>query len=176
MRKKREFVERAVYHVTSRTNDKQRLFRDRLGKKIMLMTLRNAKDRFGFSLFNFCIMPNHIHLLIWPSDGGDLSRIMHWVKTNSSKWYNGVRGRTGHLWGNRYFAREIQTPEDYYAVMGYIDRNPVKAGLVPLVGDWEESGAYHIQHRLTGLVDYDEFTELLYARQLLLPDRRQARF
>jgi putative transposase len=67
---------------------------------------------------------------------------MHWVKTNSSKWYNGVRGSSGHVWGNRYFARVIRSPEDYFTVMGYIDRNPVKAGLAYAVGVWEVPGAF----------------------------------
>jgi putative transposase len=172
MRKRRVFEAGAVYHVTSRTNDKKRVFGDRLGKKIMLLTLRNAKERYGFSLFNFCIMPNHIHLLIRPGDG-DLSRIMQWIKTNSAKWYNSIRGTSNHVWGERYFERVVKTPEDYSTVMAYIDRNPVKAGLVRSVGDWEESGAYYIQHGLTGFVDYDEFTAWVYAgRRLLLTATR----
>ena len=64
MRKKRELVENAFYHVTSRTNDKIRVFENRLGRKIMLIVLQNAKDKFHFRLANFCIMPTHIHLLI----------------------------------------------------------------------------------------------------------------
>ncbi|AEF85258.1 conserved hypothetical protein [Treponema primitia ZAS-2] len=171
MRKKRVFEEGAVYHVTSRTNNKRLLFGDRLGKKIMLLTLRNAKERYGFGLFNFCIMPNHVHLLIRPGDG-DLSRIMQWIKTGSAKWYNHIRGTSNHVWGERFFARAVRSPEDYITVMGYIDRNPVKAGLAPAVGDWQESGAYHIQRRLTGLVDYDEFTEQLYTPQRLLLGER----
>ena len=61
MRKKREFIQGAFYHVTSRTNDKIRIFQKRLGRKIMLMVLQDAKDKFRFRLANFCVMPTHIH-------------------------------------------------------------------------------------------------------------------
>jgi hypothetical protein len=47
----------------------------------MLLVLKDAKEKFGFRLANFCIMPAHIHLLIIPGKGGNLSHIMHWVKT-----------------------------------------------------------------------------------------------
>jgi putative transposase len=56
MRKKREFVEGAVYHVTSRTNDKKRVFECNVGRKTMLLVLRDAREKFGFTLANFCIM------------------------------------------------------------------------------------------------------------------------
>ncbi|GHV33483.1 hypothetical protein AGMMS4952_25390 [Spirochaetia bacterium] len=168
MRKKREFIEGAAYHVTSRTNDKKRVFECNVGKKTLLLVLRDAKEKFGFKVMNFCIMPTHIHLLIIPGEKGNLSQIMHWVKTHSSKRWNGIHGSTGHLWGNRFFARKIHDLRDYLFVMDYIDKNPVKAGLTSSAGGWEASGAYHIEENIPGLVDYDDFTRRLYARQKLL--------
>jgi len=76
MRKKREFVTGAFYHVTSRTNDKIRVFENNLGRKIMLITLQDAKDKFNFRLTNFCVMPTHIHLLIKPEPNTNLSDII----------------------------------------------------------------------------------------------------
>ena len=66
MRKKREYTEEAFYHVTSRTNNKVRVFENKLGRKTMEITLQDAKGKFHFRLTNFCIMPTHIHLLIQP--------------------------------------------------------------------------------------------------------------
>jgi len=81
MRKKRQFTEGAFYHVTSRTNDKIRVFENKLGRKIMLITLQDASnqrfaDKYHFLLTNFCIMPTHIHLLIKPKEGTSLNIIM----------------------------------------------------------------------------------------------------
>jgi putative transposase len=166
MRKKRNLVEGAAYHVTSRTNDKNQTFACAIGKKIMLLVLRDAKEKFGFSLRNFCIMPTHIHLLIIPSPGGTLSQIMHWIKTNSAKRWNRIHGSSDHLWGQRYFARIITDPGDYFLVMDYIDRNPLKAGLTPSIGDWDTSGAYYIKNNLPGLVDYTPLTRLSYIKLL----------
>jgi putative transposase len=169
MRKKREFIEGAVYHVTSRTNDKKRVFECNVGRKTMLLVLEDAKKKFAFRLANFCIMPTHIHLLIIPGEGSSLSRIMQWIKTHSAKRWNHIHGSTDHLWGERYFARIIKDPREYFYVMEYIDRNPVKAGLAPDVGEWQASGAYYIRHGLSGLVDYTGLTRLPYIKQLPAP-------
>jgi putative transposase len=59
---------------------------------------------------------------------------MHWIKTHSAKRWNRIHGSTDHLWGERYFARPIKDPREYFYVMEYIDQNPVKAGLVQAVG------------------------------------------
>jgi putative transposase len=169
MRKKREFIEGAAYHVTSRTNDKKRVFECNVGQKTMLLVLENAKEKFAFTLANFCIMPNHIHLLIIPGEKESLSRIMHWIKTHSAKQWNRIHGSTDHMWGERYFARVIRDPREYFQVMEYIDQNPVKAGLVQDIGEWEACGAYHIRHGLSELVDYTGLTRLSYVKMLPAP-------
>jgi putative transposase len=146
MRKKRLFIEGAFYHVTSRTNDKIQVFDKKPGQKVMLLTLRDAKEKFNFSLTNFCIMPTHIHLLIQPSEGTCLSSIMQWIKTMSAKRWNFIHGSTDHLWGHRYFARAIKDMREYEYVMNYIDQNPVAAGLVLDPADWKASGAFYKAH------------------------------
>ena len=98
MRKKREFVEGAVYHVTSRNNSKIKVFENRLGRKIMLIVLQDAKDKFRFRLANFCVMPTHIHLLIEPGEGTNLAVIMGWIKTRTAKWWNKIHGSKDHMW------------------------------------------------------------------------------
>jgi len=168
MRKKREFPDGAIYHVTSRTNDKIRIFENKLGRKIMLMTLQAAKDKFRFRLANFCVMPTHIHLLIEPREGVLLCQIMQWIKTKSAKWWNKVHGSTDHVWGNRYFAREIKNPEEFDIVMNYIDQNPVKSELVTVPADWKACGAYYKARKLPGLVDFS-LTERQNNVKLLSP-------
>ena len=152
MRKKREFIEGAFYHVTSRANNKNRVFERRLEQRIMIHTLEDAKEKFGFCLTNFCIMPSHIHLLIKPNNETCLSKIMQWIKTHSAKRLNFVHGSTGHLWEHRYFARVIKDNHEYNQVMNYIDQNPVAAGLAANPAEWKASGAYQRSNRLADLV------------------------
>jgi len=153
MRKKREFSDNTFYHVTSRTNDKIRIFENRLGRKIMLMVLQEAKDKFRFRLANFCVMPTHIHLLIEPGEGTNLSMIMQWIKTRSAARWNKIHGSTDHVWGNRYYSRKVKDELDYFFIMSYIDNNPIEAGLAETPADWKASGAYYKAYNLPGLVD-----------------------
>jgi len=166
MRKKREFLDGAFYHVTSRTNDKLRIFENRLGRKIMLIVLQAAKDKFRFRLANFCIMPTHIHLLIEPGEGTNLSMIMRWIKTRSARWWNRIHGSIDHVWGSRYFARAVTDPQEFYYIMDYIDQNPVTAGLAPTPADWKASGAFYKARNIPGLVDLSPTSRHPYIKLL----------
>jgi putative transposase len=152
MRKKRELIEGAVYHVTSRINNKIHVFDQEVGKKMMLLVLEDAKEKYGFKLHNFCIMPNHIHLLITPTNGISLSRIIQWIKTKSAKIWNGIHGSKDHLWGERFFSRVMKDGAEYIIADNYIDQNPVKAGLANSPAEWEPSGAFYIANN-SDLVD-----------------------
>jgi len=170
VRKKREFIEGAFYHVTSRTNNKIRVFDSKLGRKIMEITLQDAKDKYHFRLTNFCVMPTHIHLLLRPEDGSCLSKIIQWIKIQSAKRWNFTHGSTDHLWGHRFFAREVKDKHEYEYTMEYIDQNPVKAGIVSTPIEWKSSGAFHKSQYLTSLVDYDHFEQSKYQDiKMLLP-------
>ena len=170
MYKKRDFSEGAFYHVTSRTNNKIHVFENKLGRKMMEITLQDAKDKFHFRLTNFCIMPTHIHLLIQPEEGTRLSSIMHWIKMQSAKRWNFMNGSSNHLWGYRYYSRLIKDQQDYDNVMEYIDQNPVKEGLTAIPVEWKASGAFYKAHGLTELVDYDPSEQAKYFDvKLLLP-------
>jgi putative transposase len=157
MYRQQDFVGGAAYHVTSRTNNKLRAFEYPLGWAIMLVTLANAKEKFGFTLTNFCIMPTHIHLLVIPREETALSEIMRWLKTASAKRWNRLHASINHLWGVRYFAKRIEDARDYLRVMDYIDRNPVDAGIVTAPHEWEPSAAYQVFHGMGDLVDRVEW-------------------
>ena len=164
MRKNREFIDGAFYHVTSRTNDKIRVFENKLGRKIMLITLQDAKDKYRFRLANFCIMPTHFHLLIKPEEGTSLSSIMQWIKTHSAKRWNCIHGSTDHLWGERYFARAVRDQKEYEYIMNYIDQNPVVAGLAQSPAEWKASGAYYKALDISDLVDFNPHERLQYIK------------
>ena len=169
MRKKREFREGSTYHVTSRTNSKIRVFGTNLGRKIMLLVLEEAKEKYQFRLHNFCIMPTHIHLLITPENDTNLSKIMQWIKAHSAKRWNFIHGSSDHLWGERFFARALKDRREYFFVHNYIDQNPVKAGLVHNPQDWKASGAYYIANDVNSIVDYIPMERQTYIKLLPPP-------
>ena len=135
----------------------------------MLLVLEDAKEKYCFKLHNFCIMPTHVHLLITPAEGTNLSRIIQWIKTRSAKRWNFIHGSKDHLWGERFFSRQIKDIGDYFIVHNYIDQNPVIAGLVHTPQDWKAAGAYYIANGIQGLVDHIPLERQPYIK--LLPER-----
>jgi REP element-mobilizing transposase RayT len=99
-----------------------------------LTQLQSARDRFGFTLYAYVLMPNHVHLLL---ETGDviLSRIMLWLGTTYARYFNRRYGKIGHLFQGRY--KTILCDKDAYllALVRYLHLNPVRAGIV---GDPEE--------------------------------------
>ncbi|GBU27102.1 hypothetical protein R84B8_00625 [Treponema sp. R8-4-B8] len=159
MRKTRVLIDNAFYHVTSRTNDKIRVFENNLGRKIMLITLQDAKDKFHFRLTNFCVMPTHIHLLIQPPPKTNLSAIMQWLKIMTAKRWNFIHGSIDHLWGDRFYSRAVKNYDEYNFIDNYIDQNAVVAGLADTPENWKASGAFYKKRGITGLVDFDRFDQ-----------------
>ena len=139
----------AIYHVSATANRGELIFKNNTMKKLFLALLKKAKDKFGFSIAHFCIMGNHVHLIIRPNDNAhySLSKSMQWLLGNFSKAWNKAHKLKGHLWRARFFSRVIESDADMRIVMKYISENPVKAGLVRRAEDWEYSG---LRHFLTG--------------------------
>jgi REP element-mobilizing transposase RayT len=79
MRKRRQLRPGAIYHVVARANRQEMIFEPDAFKQIFLAAIIRAKKKYRFSLFNFCIMGNHIHFIIQPGEKADLSKIMQWI-------------------------------------------------------------------------------------------------
>ncbi|MEY4028461.1 MAG: hypothetical protein RLZZ329_2181 [Pseudomonadota bacterium] len=93
-----------------------------------------AGDR--YDLGAWCVMPNHVHLMISPKTGHDLAGILHSIKRHSASEANKVLGRSGAFWQKESYDHIIRDAEDYWNQRSYILGNPKAAGLV----DWEFGG------------------------------------
>jgi putative transposase len=122
-------------------------------KALFLEVVAKAKERYSFSVENFCIMGNHYHLIVRPSRGTNLSRLMQWIMGVFAMRYNKLHGLTGHIWGQRFFSRIIESLQEYLQISGYIDENPVKAGFVASPGDWPYGGGFHRRGGRHDIVD-----------------------
>ena len=89
-----------------------------------------------YRLLAWCIMPNHVHVLIEPHQRENLGRIIHSWKSFSAKKINKILARTGPLWQREYHDRYIRDDAHLAAVVRYIEHNPVKAGLVTSAESW----------------------------------------
>jgi putative transposase len=81
-------------------------------------------------------MPNHFHLVVWPTADGDLSRWMQWVLTTHVRRYHEHFHGSGHVWQGRFKAFPIQEDEHLLTVLRYVERNPLRANLVSAASDW----------------------------------------
>ena len=151
MRRNRLLLEGAEYHVTARINRGEKIFLVREDRDLFMDVLKRAKKKFTFSLKNFCIMGNHIHLLIKPGPGVSLSKIMQWLLGVFAQLWNKKHNLSGHLWGDRFFSRIILGILDFLRVFLYIDYNPVIAGLVIYPEQWEYGGLWHHKKGITDI-------------------------
>ena len=95
-----------------------------------------------YRLEQWCIMPNHLHALIYVERPYSLSSIMQSFKSFSAKEANRALGRHGPFWYPEYFDRYIRTEQHFNAVTHYIKQNPVAAGLCPSPEEWRFSSAW----------------------------------
>jgi len=118
-----------LYHVITRGNERKAVFRDDSDRERYLQRLSLYREKFGFQLFAYCLMDNHVHLAI-ETGKIPLSRSMAGLQSSYTQYFNRRHERVGHLFQGRYKAFLVE--EDPYALclIRYIHENPVKAGVV----------------------------------------------
>ncbi len=127
-----------LYHVTVRGTGKIALFHDDADRRLFLILLGIVVRRFDWRLYDYCIMPNHVHLLV-DAELDDLSRGMHRLLTGFTQTFNRKYGRVGHLVQNRFKSTPVDTDGHISAVIPYIALNPVRAGITDHPGDYQWS-------------------------------------
>ena len=94
-----------------------------------------------YRLLAWCVMPNHVHVLIETKEGLPLADILHSWKSYSSSQANKLLTRNGEFWQREYLDRYVRNAGHYQTVVAYIEENPVKAGLARVKTDWPWSSA-----------------------------------
>ena len=137
-RSARKTSDNGIYHVLLRGMNRQRIFEDREDYEKFLQCLKEYREKCEFSLYAYCLMPNHVHLLIRPGKE-PLPQIFRRLGASFVYWYNGKYGRSGPLFQDRYRS-ELVANEDYFmTVIRLIHQNPVKAGLCASPADYPYS-------------------------------------
>ncbi|MCP4163289.1 MAG: transposase, partial [Deltaproteobacteria bacterium] len=102
MRKARKISKGATYHIVAQTNRGEFLMDTPVCKEMFLDVLSRAKEKYHFKLKHFCIMSNHIHLLIEPVAETKLSKLMQWGLSVFAAKINKFFGLKGHVWHDRF--------------------------------------------------------------------------
>ena len=133
-----------VYHVLTRGNNKQAIFKDDNDYLKYIEILRKYKEKYLFKLYHYVLMTNHVHLVIEPSqEGGELYQIMKGINLSYAQHFKNKYKYTGHFWQDR-FKSIIVSKDEYLLTCGsYVELNPVRARMVkePKEYRWSSYGA-----------------------------------
>jgi REP element-mobilizing transposase RayT len=147
-RKNRGHLPAGIYHVTTRSAGPIALFRDdddrTMFSTLLIRTLRNTQS----ACRGFCLMTTHYHLLL-EVHTNVLQAGMQQLNGNYGRAFNVCHNRSGHIFGDRYYAVRVETDQHMLALLRYFARNPVEAGLCAKPSDW-----YWSSYR--GCVDTDQ--------------------
>ena len=142
-RKPRVHLPGGVYHVILRGNGGQALFFAESDRTVFLDLLADGVARFGHRVHGFCLMTNHVHLVL-QAGAAPLGRAVQNLSFRYARHANRAAGRQGHLFQGRYQARLVDSETYLLALMRYVHLNPPRAGLVKHPGDypWSSHRAY----------------------------------
>ena len=148
-----------TYHVLNRANARLALFEADQDYELFETVLAEAHERVGMRTLGYCLMPNHWHLVLWPRADGELSEFMRWLTvTHTQRWHaaHGTAG-SGHIYQGRFKSFPVQsrrptagqraggtleTGNPVLSVLRYVERNPVRAGLVRSAERWRWSSLW----------------------------------
>ena len=132
------------YSITVRSHDLNRHFiHDKVVTRAVEI-LKSTADQESFSIWAYCFMPNHLHLLVeGQNTNGDMRRFVALFKQKTSYWFQGIYGKK--LWEPNYYEHVLRNDEDTIAVARYIFRNPVRGGLVEDYSRYSYSGSFELE-------------------------------
>ena len=157
-------VEGGFYHINSRGDDRKDIYKSERDYEKFLEYLATAKGKYKFFVHAYCLMTNHYHLFIETTQA-NLSRIMQYLNTSYTVYYNHKRNRSGHLFQGRYKSILVEQDAYYSELTRYIHLNPVRAKIVKKPSDyrWSSYNAY-LKAKSDGCVDIDQAKQRLTMR------------
>jgi putative transposase len=129
-----------AHHVTQRGNNSQDVFFVDDDRRVYLRLLRQSAARSGLSVLGYCLMTNHVHLIVTPATAEALAKALGRAHLVYTQYVNRLHGRMGHLWQNRFYSCAMDDSHLWPALC-YVERNPVRAGLARLAWQYEWSSA-----------------------------------
>ena len=142
-----------IYHVMLRGINKQQIFYEKEDYQFFISLLERYKEPCGYELYAYCLMGNHIHLLIREGNEVSTGDIFRHIGSAFVYWYNIKYERVGHLFQDRYKSEPIEDESYLLTVFRYILMNPVKAGLCGKAEEYPYSSAGEYLKGINGITD-----------------------
>ncbi|HUJ17092.1 MAG TPA: transposase [Nitrospirota bacterium] len=165
-RKPRIEFEGAFYHVITRGNQRQKIFKSLADYQKYLQLLTIYKNRYHCSIYAYILMGNHVHILIETKDT-PLSKVFQGINQSYTVYFNKKYHTVGHLFQGRYKAVLCDRENYLLALLKYIHYNPVRAKIAETLADhpWSSHHAYTGKSNLLGLVDTEQVLRLFSERK-----------
>ena len=128
-----------MHHVWARGVEKRDIFLDDGDRRVYMGLLRAVLVRTGWECLAYCLMTNHVHLLLRTPEP-NLSAGVHWLHTNYATYFNARHNRVGHLFQDRFGSGRVWTDAAVAEKARYIAMNPVEAGLCTSPEEWPWAG------------------------------------
>ena len=132
------------HHIVQRGHNRQVVFAAPRDYVRYLDTLAEFKVMYGVKVYAYCLMTNHVHLLLAPDeDIAGVGRLMKRLAGRQTRYHNGLAGRTGTLWESRYKSSPVDSDDYLLASVRYIELNPVRARMVATPEAYRWSSCRH---------------------------------
>jgi putative transposase len=128
------------HHVTHRGNNFEAIFHINEDRLTYLNMLKWFTQKHSVAVLGYCLMTNHVHLILTPDDQDSLASVIHGTHKTYAQYANKRFGRIGHLWQERHFSCAMDEPH-CVAALRYVEQNPVRAGLARLPWQYPWSSA-----------------------------------
>jgi len=145
-------MDNAVYHIITRGNQKQTVFREQRDYTEYLSRLEFYKKKYAFKLYSFCLMPNHVHLIIEVDVNLKLNKIMRGLNLSYTLYFNFKYKTVGHLWQDRFKSKIIEKDAYLLECISYIEANPLRANLTSNIEEYVWS-SYVFRKKESPLLD-----------------------
>lgn len=144
------------HHIIQRGHNRQVVFAEQRDFKRYIGTMAEFKDVYGVKIYAWCLMTNHVHLLVAPDEIAGLGRLMKRLAGRQTRYHNRLEGRTGTLWESRYKSSPVDSDAYLLACSRYIELNPVRARMVASAAEYRWSSCrYRLGHEPCEWLDHD---------------------
>ena len=150
----RQKSESGIYHIMLRGINQQTIFEDNEDYFKFVETLVSYKTVSGYKVFAYCLMSNHIHILL-KVEKEDLDLIMKRIAGSYVYWYNWKYYRKGHLFQDRFKSEPIEDDMSLMTVLRYIHQNPIKAGIVEKIDNYKYSSYNDYVNEKSEIIDFE---------------------
>ena len=165
-RSKRIIIPGVPHHITQRGSRRQNVFFVEADYDVYLALLVFYARKNGVEIVAYCLMTNHVHLLLVASDEDSIRATLQVTHKRYSEYINTRQGWNGHLWQERFYSCPVD-PDYFWVALRYIERNPVKAEMVPHASlyPWSSSVAHCGIREDTVLTNAKKWRELIASRE-----------